>query len=166
MKVIRANKREVVTHITDSVSGVVLDTTIETKHDLIITSSDETFCTLFGGLISIVDGIDKLGWKVLLYCSQNCDINTNYINLGKHSRKRICELYLLSDGSVKNAVCRLAKTGALIRDDSSVYRVNPKYFWRGNQGERKKYILEIEYNPSAKNGSKKVKANINFDKEV
>ena len=166
MKVIKVNKQKVITHTTDT-QGVILDTSVETKHDLVVTNSDETFCTLFGGLISIADGIDKLGWKVLLYCSQNCDINSNYINLGKHSRKRICELYSLSDGSVKNAVCRLAKSGALIRDDSSVYRVNPKYFWRGNQGERKKYILEIEYKPNlgTKITKKKMKANTNFDNE-
>ncbi len=169
MSVIKVNKKTVEVQQIDVSTGEDLGGYEYIKHTKIIVDDDETFCTLFGSVISVVDKIDKLGWKILLWCSQNCIINSNKINLGKYTRSVIAKTYSISDGTIRNSICSLCKSGALIREDSSTYTVNPKYFWRGNNGERKKYILELELiadNQSSSSKKKqKIKENNNFDNE-
>lgn len=132
--------------------GEVLETTVDIKHHMVVTNDGETFAMVFGSVIGLLDGLDKMSVKVLVWCSQNCLLNSNIINLGKAYRANMCKEFDVADQTVKNAVSILKLRGALIHIGCGTYKLHPRYFWRGDMGTRRKalkYILEIELRKGA-----------------
>ena len=147
MRLKNVHKRTTVNNYVDTETGEVINTSTDIKHDKIIVNDAERFAMIFSNIIGVIDGLNGTAIKVLIFCSQNCVVNTCIINLGKAYRESICKAFDLKDQTVKNAISDLVKNGILIYESTSTYKVNPKYFWRGDMGERRKalkYILELE----------------------
>lgn len=130
-------------------TGEIIDTDTDTKHQKIVIKEKEAFCLMYGAVTGIVNELDKISIRILVWCATNCIMNSNKINLGKPMCDEITKLTGLSYGTIKNSITRLSKAGALISLGSGTYRVHPRYFWRGADADRMKtmrYVLEIEYN--------------------
>lgn len=140
-KIITVNREKVINNFL-SEDGELLDSSIDIKAQKIYVGK-ETFALIFSEIIKILSGLGSIEKDILIWCSQNCLIDTNVINLGVGYREFICKEFGLKDQSVKNAISNLVKKGILLRKGGGVYIVHPKYFWRGDMGKRKQYILEL-----------------------
>ena len=147
MRLKKVHKKTTINNYVDKETGELLTTDVDIKHDKIVVNDAERFAMIFSNIIGVIDGLNGTAIKVLIFCSQNCVVNTCIINLGKAYRESICKAFDLKDQTVKNAISDLVRKGILIYESTATYKVNPKYFWRGDMGERRKalkYILELE----------------------
>lgn len=145
-------KRKVGTHkvqnnFLDTETGETVETSSEVKHETIVVNDEESFATHYSSVIGALKHLDFASTKVLIWCSLNAATNTNKISLVKPFCEDIGEEYGLAYNTVKNCISKLKQKEILIPIGSGVYRINPKYFWRGNSNQRNrtmKYVLEVE----------------------
>lgn len=94
-------------------------------------------------VIKLKNGTD---YKVLLALCKFVGYNSNEIILVKAMKIRIAELADVKLQTVSDSIVRLLKNQLLIKSDTSVYRLNPKYFFTGNEIMRDKMLkLSINY---------------------
>ena len=127
--------------------GELKNTTRDVKHHNILIDNKDTFSMTFGAVIGALEGLSSTEIRILIWCSLNCILNTNEIEISKNSRKHICKAMDISDATCKNYLSSLVNKRVLFRNHKALYTVNPKYFWRGDMQERNKslkYILELE----------------------
>lgn len=137
----------VVNNFMDSKTGEILEVDEEIKVHNIIVESPVQFAMIHVPILAMLDELDKVAIKVLVWCALNADYNENTVNLTKPKCACITKQFKISYQTIKNSITRLAKKKAIIALGSGTYRVNPKYFWKGqNTVKRKKmkYILEVE----------------------
>ena len=94
-----------------------------------------------------MDNIDKVALKVLFFSIKHAVFNTNKVSLHKAMLTEFQIQSGLTYQTIKNAISRLKKSGALISLGGGTYRVNPKYFWKGDRENRRptmEYILKVE----------------------
>ena len=152
MKVRKGVKETVVNNFVDPETGEILATEKDVKHHKIFTTNKESFAIMFSSVIGMVDGLDRMSVRLIIWCSQNCLINSNLINLGKPYREAIRKEFQVSDQTIKNAIYTLKQRRVLISVGGGTYKVHPRYFWRGDMGNRNKalkYILEVELERNA-----------------
>ena len=72
--------------------------------------------------------------------------NTNEVILIKSKKEEIAKKTGLSYNSVHNTISRLCKKGILLRRAQSLYILNPKFAFKGEEVQRaKKLKLVLEY---------------------
>jgi hypothetical protein len=146
-------REKVTNNFFDSSTGEILSTETDVKTHSIIVESPNHFAMMHIPMLAILDQLDKTALKVLMWCALNADYNENTVNLTKPKCVLITKQFKIGYQTIKNSITRLSKKKALIPLGSGTYRVNPKYFWKGqNTVKRKtmKYILEMEC-PTANN---------------
>tara|TARA_R110000868_G_C10810997_1_gene757844 strand:- start:247 stop:771 length:525 start_codon:yes stop_codon:yes gene_type:complete len=156
---IKKSTRETTVNNYINEDGEILDTVTDVKRQTILVPDKDSFAMAFSSVIGLMAGLDKMSINLIMWCSQNCVINQNIINLGKAYRSAICKEFKVSDQTIKNSIGVLSKKGILISIGTATYKVHPKYFWRGDMGERNRslqYILTIEYNAKV-DSDKKIK---------
>lgn len=102
---------------------------------------------VYPDVLGLLDELDKVSIKVLTHCSLICTPNTNMVALTLPFIQQIAKSSKLSVQTIRNSIVKLSKKNALIPMGSATYRINPRYYWKGNSSERKKtmeYILRIE----------------------
>lgn len=147
MKLKKVKTDVVVNNFIDENTGEVLDTDISIKHHKIVVEDNESFFWTYLGAISLIDDLDKVSIKVLYYCNINAQWNTNMIALTKPVLLDIEKKIGLKYQTVRNAISKLKKLNILIDLGSATYRINPRYYWKGNSSDRlktMKYVLEVE----------------------
>lgn len=107
----------------------------------------ECFFYTYPDALALIDDLDKVSIKVLYYCNINAQWNTNMIALTKPVLLDIEKKIGLKYQTVRNAISKLKKLNILIDLGSATYRINPRYYWKGNSSDRlktMKYVLEVE----------------------
>lgn len=145
-------KAKVGTHSTinnfiDAVTGEILDTQEDVKHHKIAVTNKDMFFMWFAEVSGIIDNLDRVEMTLIHWCGTNASYNENMVNLTKPACDMITKKHGIGYGTIKNAVSRLAKKKILIPLGSGTYRVNPRYFWKGDTKNRTKtmnFILEVE----------------------
>ena len=147
MKIKNKYDETVVNNFIDSETGELIDTSVQIKTHTIIVPSKEQFAITYASLIGAIKHLDGVGVKILMYCSLNCTYNSNLISLTKPYIHQISLAFDLSEGSIKSSIRKLVREKILIPQGSGAYRVNPRYFWKGDNNsrhEKMKYVLEVE----------------------
>lgn len=80
--------------------------------------------------------------KVLAYCWKITEYNTGRIYLVKTIKEEMALEIKIKLESIDNIIYRLVKKNLLLVEGTSVYRLNPEYFWKGDETVRAE-ILEI-----------------------
>lgn len=143
----KTGTEKVVSNFLDRETGEIVAVDVEVKTHNIIVESPVQFAMIHIPILAMLDQLDKVAIKVLVWCALNADYNQNTVNLTKPMCASITKQFKISYQTIKNSITRLSKKKALIPLGSGTYRVNPKYFWKGqNTVKRKtmKYILEVE----------------------
>lgn len=143
---------KVKSHITennylDSTTGEVLSQEILIKQDKIIVDNKEAFALAYASIVGVLNRLNGNDVKLLTYCSIYAEYNTNRISLTKPICEEITRQTELPYQSIRNSITKLIKANILIKLGSGTYRINPRYYWKGNSQERlttMNYILEIE----------------------
>lgn len=130
-----------------SEEGELLSTEIDTKIHKIVVDDKEQFTFMYASIIGVMKDLNGGDIKLLSYCAMRSEANTNRITLVKPIIQEIADDFEISISSVKNSIVALKNKDILISLGSGVYRINPKYYWRGTMNQRlktMKYVLEIE----------------------
>jgi hypothetical protein len=147
MKLVTTKTDKVVNNYFDNTTGELIDVDIEQKEQSIIVDDEPNFAMIYTKIIGLIDGLDNTSIKVLMWGILNCNYNTNIVSFTKPMCEMIGQEYNLKYGSIKNAISKLATKQVLIAMGSGMYRINPRYAWKGGSSERKKtmkYVLTIE----------------------
>jgi hypothetical protein len=147
MKLIEKYDETVVNNFIDPETAELIETSVEVKTHKIAVESKDQFAFIYASLIGALKGLNGGDIKLLMYCSMNCTLNSNMIPLNSHFLAEAAKQLDVSAGSLRNSIMSLTKKDILIKVGSGTYRVNPRYFWRGDVSERLKtmrYILEVE----------------------
>jgi len=147
MKKIKVKTDVLTTNFVDIKTGEIIETTQEVKNHKIVVDSKRDFVMLSFAVVGLLDGLDKTSIKVLIYCSLNAGYNSNIVNLTKPMCTEITKEFNINYQTIKNSIGKLSKKKILIRLGSGTYRVNPRYFWKGQTAEKLKtmrYILDVE----------------------
>ncbi len=137
----------VINNYIDPETAELLDVSVDIKTHTIVVDSKDQFAFVYSNVIGALKGLNGTDIKLLIHCSQHCIYNTNVVSLNKYFLEGIAKTYDTSVGSLKNSIIRLVQKSVLIKMGSGTYRVNPRYFWRGESNERlttMKFILEVE----------------------
>lgn len=147
MKLVTKRKDTVQNNYFDQETGELIDVAIEQKEHIIIVDDEPAFAMVYTKIIGLIDGLDNTSIKVLMWGILNCNYNTNIVSFTKPMCDMIGEEYNLKYGSIKNAISKLSTAKVLLPMGSGMYRINPRYAWKGGSSERKKtmqYVLTIE----------------------
>lgn len=147
MKIIKVKTNVVTNNFIDTESGEIIDTEQEVKNHKIVVDSKRDFIMLSFAVLGILDGLDKTTIQILVWCSLNAEYNSNIVNLTKPMCMRITKDQGFAYQTIKNSIGKLSKKKILIMLGSGTYRVNPRYFWKGQTSEKlkaMKYILDVE----------------------
>jgi len=147
MKLVTKRKETVQNNYFDQETGELIDVAIEKKEHTIVVDDEPAFAMVYTKIIGLIDGLDNTSIKVLMWGILNCNYNTNIVSFTKPMCDMIGEEYNLKYGSIKNAISKLSTRKVLLPMGSGMYRINPRYAWKGGSSERKKtmqYVLTIE----------------------
>lgn len=147
MKIIKAKSNVNTNTFIDRATGEVLEVEQDVKHTKIVVDSRRDFVMLSIPILGLIDGLDNTTVKVLIWCGLNAQYNKNMITLTKPWCEEITKEFNISYQTIKNSIYKLSKKKALIPLGSGTYRVNPRYFWKGQTSEKlktMKHIIEIE----------------------
>jgi len=115
----------------------------------------------FHNCLYLVLGVNKLQRILMDWISEEMD-DRNMIRNDIHTRGMFTgflkeiqidgQKVAYGDQSIANAFHGLYKSGLLIRHTKSVYQVNPKYYWRGNDKDRIEIIMmNIQFGSTSTN---------------
>lgn len=140
------NKGKIVTNFVDVDSGEVLGTEVETKSEVIVLDNKEAFFMTYLSILGVVDQLDKVCQKVLMYCNMNSEYDENVIHLTKYNIEKMEKNIGLKYQTIKNCITKLKKKEFLFPLGGGSYLINPKYYWKGSSDGRVKcykYVLEL-----------------------
>lgn len=147
MKERKVKTETVVNNFIDTDTGELLNTEEHVKHHKIVVDDSTSFAIMYSEVIGALKGLRSNDMHIVQYCVLNAEVNSNTVNLTKPMCDKITETCDIPYQSIKNSIAKLKTKGLLIPLGSGNYRVNPKYYWRGNKIERNKtlkYVLEVE----------------------
>lgn len=147
MKINNKYIETVVNNFIDTETGELIDTDVNVKTHKVLVESKDQFAFVYASLIGALKSLNGTDVKLLMYCSMNCSYNTNLIPLNSFFLEEAANQLDSSVGSLKNSIMNLTKKSILVKLGAGTYRVNPRYFWKGDRTERSvtmKYILEVE----------------------
>ena len=80
--------------------------------------------------------------KVLSYCWKIAEYNTGRIYLVKTVKEEMAAEIKIKLDSIENIIYRLVKKKLLLSEGTSEFRLNPNFFWKGEETARAE-VLEI-----------------------
>jgi hypothetical protein len=132
----------------DSETNEIIETDIQIKHQHIVVENSCSFVMEFVEIMGLKAGLDSATIKVLTWCVHNTVYNKNIVTITKFQCNEITELFGIKYQSIHNSLTTLKRKKILIPTGIKCsYRVNPRYYWRGELNERKKvmqFILTVE----------------------
>lgn len=127
--------------IVDFESGEVVSENKEVKKHKYITGK-ETFFLAYSSLINALSQSKDLKIKVYAYLLQSYNFGVNF-QLGKPIKKEIANLYDVSESAVSNVLTQLKKEHFLYSPNRGLYRLNPRYAFKGSSKNRNKELNVI-----------------------
>lgn len=147
MKQLKVKTTETTNNYFDNETGELIKSDTDVKHDKIIVSGREEFAVVYSSVISATEGLPPSTKALLIHISLKASVDSNEITLVKPVLEKLSKESSMSTSAIKKAISQLVEKNILIRIGSGLYRVNPKYYWRGSQANRNKtmkYVLEVE----------------------
>lgn len=130
------------THIIDREDGEILRSEIITRKRVTADKFVQLYLDDFGALM----GIEGEGeYRLILWCAKNMNYETNEVIIVNALKKRIAAECNLSSYTINNAVSALVSKNLLLRKETSIYMLNPNYFFKGKIEDRVALIRTVEY---------------------
>lgn len=130
------------THVVDSRDGEILRSEIIIRKRVSADKFLQVYLDDFGFLM----GIEGEGeHRIILWCAKNMNYETNEVVIVGEHKKRIASECDLSLHTINNSLTSLVRKSVLIRKATSIYLLNPKYFFRGRIEDRAALIRTVEY---------------------
>lgn len=130
------------THIIDRQDGEILRSEIITRKRV----SAEKFLQVYLDDFGFLMGIEGEGeHRIILWCAKNMNFETNEIVIVAEHKRRISSDCDLSLHTINNCLSSLVRKSILIRKATSIYMLNPKYFFKGKLEVRDILIRTMEY---------------------
>jgi len=130
------------THIIDAEDGEILRSEIVTRKRVTAERFVQLYLDDFGGLMNVKGDAE---YKVLLWIAKSMNFETNEIVLTMAIKKRIAVETGLQVTTLGNAITSLYQKQLIVRVDSTIYMLNPKYFFKGKIEDRMILVRTMEY---------------------
>lgn len=133
--------------IVDSETGEVISENMELKTEKIVTDSPEGFFMVYTSIVGVLSKLTGSEVKLLQYWGNQVRYNENVIWVNASTVREAEVATGIAANTIYKCASVLVKKNMLIRIQTGAYRINPKYYWKGGQAERRKmykYVLEIE----------------------
>ena len=141
---LRAGQKETIKHI-DASTGEVLSET-EKQHTY-MAGSKEQFFLMYATTLSIFYK-DLSGPEIKLYAYLLDHYNFgSSIVITRPLKEEIGTVIGLKVGTIDNALNAIVKTGLIYRTAKTMFKLNPRYAFKGSQADRSKqlkFIIEVE----------------------
>jgi len=132
---------EINTVITED--GEILQTTSKIVRK---TKSDDFMQVYLNDMSGLMRIRNKSELRILVKLWEIAKFDTNQVILVKAVKSEIAKSLKLAYKTVDNTISKLHKDGILLRKDTSMYFLNPKYFFKGYQENRPRVLkMILEY---------------------
>jgi len=111
-----------------------------------LANSNEEFYLLFSSVLGIFTQMNQAEIRVYAHFLKEYKVGSD-IAVPKGIREIIGQSTSLKSGSVANALTQLVEKKLLYTISKGIYKINPRYAFKGSTSERKKlmkFILEVE----------------------
>lgn len=106
----------------------------------------EEFVKLYTKDLCKLVGLTHSEHRILINIQKLTEYNTNVFFLNKSRRQELADMSSVKFNTVNVALSRMMKKNILIRESSSMYRVNPQLFFKGDDLSREKVLqLVLSY---------------------
>lgn len=157
-KEIKVNKTKTITNTTTP-DGELLSSTEEIHEDTILVNDKEEFAFVYMSAVSLFKKLDKSCVNIMTWCMLNAKLDSNVISLQHGDLDLMSKEYEVSHQTLRNAIVKLSKIGALTKEHNARYIVHPNYSWKGNKDLRKataKIVINLRYKNEIKKIDKKL----------
>lgn len=147
MKITDKYDETVVSNFINLETGEIIDTDVQIKTHKIIVASKDQFAFMYSSFIGTLKHLTGTDVKLLTYISLKAEYNTNIVMLVLPFLKNLSTELDVSVHSLKASTMRLKHHKIIIPLGSGAYRINPRYYWKGDATNRistMKFILELE----------------------
>lgn len=146
--------KTVLTRNVDAVTGEIINETLEDSVTTlkIKSSQPEEFWLIYASCINLFLGLEgkfkpsNIAKDILFWILAKYPGVYNKIAITKDLKEDIAKDLGYSLGAICNNINSLVKTELLLKEGRSLFRVNPKYVWRGYAKDRKMLLnFNVEY---------------------
>ena len=127
----------------DVETGEILEE--NTKHHAYLANTKEEFMLLYSSMIGIFEGFTQAECRVYGYLLRYTDGLS--FDISKKLRMDMADHTKLNERTIYNTCMQLMKKHLIFKDKNGLYRINPRFAFRGSSMERNrrlKTILELE----------------------
>lgn len=130
------------TIVTDSQTGEILQSTKELGIVRVVAADEfiKVYLSDISGIIGIGSGKDR---DILACFFQIAGYGTNEFFAVKSVKEKIATALNTTLGNIDNAIKKFCSKNILIRKDRSVYILNPKYFFKGEDIKRNEVLTLV-----------------------
>lgn len=130
------------THVINKDDGEILRSEIITRKRISAEKFVQLYLDDFGGLMNVKGDSE---YKVLLWIAKSMNFETNEVVLTLAIKKRIAIETGLQVTTLSNTISSLYQKQLIIRVDSTIYMLNPKFFFKGRVEDRMVLVRTMQY---------------------
>ena len=135
----KTSVKEVFTNqVVDFESGEVVSETKEVKHHKYV-AGKETFYLMYSSFLNVLQSSKDLKIKVYAYLLQSYSFGVGF-QIGKPVKRIIAKKYNVSESAISNTLTQLKKENFLYSSERGLYRLNPRYAFKGSSKDRNKEL--------------------------
>lgn len=128
-------------------TGELVETVTDVKHDKVVVNSRAAFFATYYNMPTFPKKLTGAEKSLMQFIAMNMAYNKNHFIYNSLVQKEIEGDSGLHAQTVRNCLASLSKAKVLIHLSRGNYRVNPKYYWKGDSHTRDKvltYFLQVE----------------------
>lgn len=132
-------KKVLYTHNTvDTTTGELIQKEWFTKQVL----SPEHFVKMYIQDLTSLNFLTHAEYRILIQLATILEYNTNNFTLSKERRVALAKLATITVNTFNQSFARLVKKKLILKVESTIYQMNPKFFFNGEEMKRAK-MLEV-----------------------
>lgn len=126
----------------DKETGELMTSTTEKTYSYRLKNNDEFVMMYYKHILNSMVNIKSANTlKVLITLSSIADYNTGVVLLTPNRRSIICKQLNISSPNLNHYINELKKAG-ILAGSRGEYIINPKFFWKGDSGERSRMLKD------------------------
>lgn len=108
--------------------------------------SPDHFIKMYLDDLAIMNTLTHAEHKILIHLAKFLGFNTNEFFMNKQRRQQLAKESGITENTFNQSLSRLMKKNLILKESSSMYQMNPKVFFNGEELKRAKFVeLKVKY---------------------